>query len=145
MPDSSLSRRAVMGGAAGAAGAAALGVPALAPGLGTPAAARTAGTALALNDTALALNDTMTTDAAWAAFLGTCDLVWTHVPTSFYQGAFLGNGGLGAAVDQTGTAKRITWRLGDTRPPDHPATGRTLFAHTRLPVGDLKLKTTADV
>jgi alpha-L-fucosidase 2 len=132
MPDSSLSRRVLIGGAAGAAGAAALGVPALV------AAAQTGAGALALNDT-------MTTDAAWAAFLGTADLVWTHVPTTFYQGAFLGNGGLGAAVYQTGSAKRLTWRLGDTRVRDHQGTGGTLFGNARLPVGDLTLNTSGDV
>src|SRR3989440_6725283 len=128
-------RRAVVGGAAGTAGALALGVPALI------AAAQAATT----HATTVSLNDTMTTDAAWASFLGTADLVWNHVPTDFYHGAFLGNGGLGAAMYQTGSAKRLTWRLGDSRVRDHQGTGGTLFGNARLPVGDLTLNTTGDV
>ncbi|OLB78140.1 MAG: hypothetical protein AUI14_14315 [Actinobacteria bacterium 13_2_20CM_2_71_6] len=68
-----------------------------------------------------------------------------RVPTSFYQGVFLGNGGLGAAVYQTGSAKRLTFRLGDNRVRDHQGTGGTLFGNARLPIGDLTLNTTGDV
>src|SRR2546423_15662395 len=131
MTGTPISRRAVVGGAAGTAGALALGVPALV------AAAQAA--------TTLSLNDTMTTDAAWASFLGTADLIWNQVPTDFYHGAFLGNGGLGAAVYQTGSAKRLTWRLGDSRVRDHQGTGGTNFGDARLPIGDLTLNTSGDV
>jgi alpha-L-fucosidase 2 len=124
-----VSRRVFIGGAAGAAGAVALGATAF------------TGTASA----ATGLTDTMSTDAAWSSFLGSLDLAWTHVPTTFYQGAFLGNGGLAAAVYQTGTAKRLTWRLGDSRVRDHQGTGGTLFGNARLPVGDLTLNTSGDV
>src|SRR5437763_363795 len=130
MTGTPISRRAVVGGAAGTAGALALGVPAL-------AAAEAA--------TTLSLNDTMTTDAAWASFLGTADLIWSQVPTDFYHGAFLGNGGLGAAVYQTGSAKRLTWRLGDSRVRDHQGTGGTNFGDARLPIGDLTLNTSGAV
>jgi alpha-L-fucosidase 2 len=125
-----LSRRALIGSAAGTAGAAAIGLEVLPAGAATRAAA---------------LTDTMTSDSAWSSFLGTSDPIWKHIPTSFYQGAFLGNGGLGAAVYQTGTKKRLTWRLGDTRVRDHQGTGGTLFGNARLPVGDLMLNTTGDV
>jgi alpha-L-fucosidase 2 len=137
MSESSLSRRALIGGAAGAAGAAAFvyeTFPAEAATAAVPAGAAPAG-----------LNDTMSTDAAWSAFLGTSDLVWSKVPTTFYQSAFLGNGGLAAAVYQTGSAKRLTWRLGDSRVRDHQGTGGTLFGNARLPVGDLTLNTSGDV
>src|SRR5438067_11809893 len=140
MSDSSLTRRALMGGAAAGAGAVALGASTFIADAATSAPAATPAPTAAGG-----LNDTMTTDAAWSAFLGTSDLVWTHVPTTFYQGAFLGNGGLGAAVYQTGSAKRLTWRLGDSRVRDHQGTGGTLFGNARLPVGDLTLNTTGDV
>src|SRR4051794_2798673 len=122
-----LSRRALIGSAAGTAGAAAIGLEVLPAGAATRAAA---------------LTDTMTSDSAWSSFLGTSAPIWKHIPPSFYQGAFLGNGGLGAAVYQTGTKKRLTWRLGDTRVRDHQGTGGTLFGNARLPVGDLMLTTT---
>src|SRR5256886_12954578 len=135
MTGTPISRRAVVGGAAGTAGALALGVPALV------AAAQAATT----HATTLSLNDTMTTDAAWASFLGTADLVWNRVPTDCYHGAFLGTGGLGAAVYQTGRAKRLAWRLGDSRVRDHQGTGGTNFGDARLPIGDLTLNTSGDV
>jgi alpha-L-fucosidase 2 len=138
MSGSPLSRRALIGGAAGVAGAAALAHEVW------PASAGTSAAAVAV-PAAAGLNDTMTSDAAWATFLGTSDMMWTHVPTTFYQGAFLGNGGLGAAVYQTGSAKRLTWRLGDSRVRDHQGTGGTLFGNARLPVGDLTFNTSGDV
>jgi len=128
-----ISRRVLIGSAAGAAGAAAIGLEVL--------------PAIAATHPAGSLTDTMTTDAAWSAFLGGSDLVWNRVPTNFYQGVFLGNGGLGTAVYQTGTAKRLTWRIGDTRVRDHQgaSAGGTLFGDARLPVGDLTLNTSGDV
>jgi alpha-L-fucosidase 2 len=134
MRDTPISRRTFVGGAAGAIGAAALGQE-----LWTAAPALAAGAA------APALDDTMTTPAAWAAFLGGLDPAWTRVPTTFYQGAFLGNGGLGAAAYQTGSAKRLTFRLGDSRVRDHQGTGGTTFGNARLPIGDLTLSTSGDV
>ena len=123
-----LSRRALLGGAlASAAGATALG------GYAAWAA------------TVPVLNDTMASDAAWYDFLGGLDPVWTAVPTDFYQGPFLGNGGLGATVYQTGTARRLSWKLGDSRVRDHQGTGGTLFGNARLPIGQLTLDTAGDV
>src|SRR5436189_4804626 len=91
------------------------------------------------------LDDTMDSDAAWGSYLGGLDPVWTHVPATFYQSAFLGNGGLGAAFYQTGSAKRLSLRLGDSRVRDHQDTGGTNFGNARLPVGDLTLNTSGDV
>jgi alpha-L-fucosidase 2 len=127
-----ISRRTLLGTALAGAGLTALG-GVEAWGQGDAAAA------------ALALDDTMTSDAAWYDFLGGLDPVWTAVPTSFYQGPFLGNGGLGAAVYQTGTAKRLSWKLGDSRVRDHQGTGGTLFGNARLPIGQLNLDTAGDV
>src|SRR2546430_224117 len=106
MTGTPISRRVLIGSAAGAAGVAAIGLEVL--------------PAIAATHPAGSLNDTMTSDSAWASFLGASDLVWNGVPTNFYQGAFLGNGGLAAAVYQTGSAKRHTPRVGDTPARDPP-------------------------
>src|SRR5690349_487303 len=132
-----ISRRALIGGAAAASGAAAL--------TGTQLiGAGTSGAAVTPAATPV-LDDTMDTDAAWSAYLGGLDPVWTKVPTTFYQAPFLGNGGLGTAVYQTGSAKRLAFRLGDSRVRDHQGTGGTLFGNARLPIGDLTLATSGDV
>jgi alpha-L-fucosidase 2 len=128
MTGTNISRRTLIGGAAAAAGAAPL------------AAVGMAGAA-----TTFALDDTMNTDAAWAAYLGGLDPVWTRIPTNFYQSAFVGNGGLAASLFQTGTAKRLSLRLGDSRVRDHQGTGGTNFGNARLPVGELLLNTSGDV
>ncbi|WP_394846026.1 hypothetical protein LZC95_01005 [Pendulispora brunnea] len=94
---------------------------------------------------AWSLQNTMNTDAAWSEYLGGLDPVWASVPTSFYQAPFLGNGGLGASVYQTGTAKRLSFKLGDNRVRDHQGTGGTLFGNARLPIGELVLDTAGDV
>jgi alpha-L-fucosidase 2 len=131
-PGTHISRRALIGGTAGAVGAAALGYEAL-----------TAGDAGAA--TTFALDDTMTTGSAWSSFLGAFDPVWKSVPTTFYQSPFLGNGGLGASVYQTGTAKRLSFKLGDSRVRDHQGGTDTLFKNARLPIGELMLNTSGDV
>src|SRR3954468_17736681 len=128
MPE--ISRRALIGGAAAAAAAAPLVTL-----TGTDAVAATAP----------ALDDTMDNDAAGASYLGGLDPVWTRVPTNFYQSAFLGNGGLAASLMQTGSAKRLSLRLGDSRVRDHQGTGGTNFGNARLPVGELMLNTSGDV
>ncbi|GAA0606720.1 hypothetical protein GCM10010174_24720 [Kutzneria viridogrisea] len=118
-----ISRRTLLAGAAGLAGSLAFPMPPSPPGL----------------------EDTMAADPAWAAYLGDLDPVWRKVPTSFYQAPFLGNGGLGAAVYQTGSAKRLAFKLGDSRVRDHQGTGGTNFGNARLPVGELTLSTAGDL
>ncbi|MGW8955503.1 glycosyl hydrolase family 95 catalytic domain-containing protein [Streptomyces sp. NPDC055709] len=90
---------------------------------------------------ALALDDTVD----WKKFLGESSMVWATVPTTLYQAPFLGNGGLGAAVYQTGSAKRLDFELGDSRVRDHQGTGGTLFGNARLRIGKLTLNTAGDV
>ncbi|WP_370947315.1 glycoside hydrolase family 95-like protein [Amycolatopsis sp. cg5] len=106
-------------------------------------AAALAGTAF-LPPMASANAPAITDKVDWARYLGALDPVWKSVPTTFYQGPFLGNGGLGAAVYQAGD-KRLSFKLGDSRVRDHQGTGGTLFGTARLPIGTLTLKTTGDV
>jgi hypothetical protein len=137
-PGPALSRRALLGGAAAGALGAAL------PLTATPAMGQTAAPAAATDAPALALNDTMATAKAWTDFLGGLDLVWARVPATFYEGPFLGNGGLGAAVyRRSGT--RLSFTLGDSRVRDHQSAGGTNFGRARLPVGYLTLDTAGDV
>ncbi|WP_222598511.1 glycosyl hydrolase family 95 catalytic domain-containing protein [Lentzea tibetensis] len=65
------------------------------------------------------------------------------MPTTFYQGPFLGNGGLGAAVYRI--SNKLAFKLGDTRVRDHQGTGGTNFGNARLPIGHLTLNTTGNV
>src|SRR6266536_303402 len=135
MTGTPVSRRALIGGAAGAAGTAALVGHQVWP----------AGAAVNAPAAAPVLDDTMGSAAAWTSYLGGMDPVWTRAPTNFYQSAFLGTGGLAASFYQTGTAKRLSLRLGDSRVRDHQNTGGTNFGNARLPIGDLVFNTAGDV
>src|SRR5262249_12871876 len=51
----------------------------------------------------------------WPAFFARHDLVWTALPTGWSDGAFIGNGLVGAMVSRDGaTANAIRWRIGRT-------------------------------
>ncbi|SDI07353.1 alpha-L-fucosidase 2 [Actinokineospora alba] len=91
------------------------------------------------------LDDRLAAGTGWRDFLGSLDLVWQSVPTSFYQGPFLGNGGLGVSVYQRSGANRLAFVLGDSRVRDHQAPGGPLWGGARLPVGYLTLQTTGAV
>lgn len=79
----------------------------------------------------------------WAGFLAGLDLRWTRVPRTFYEGPFLGNGGLGAAFYQVGD--RLAFTLGDSRVRDHQGLDSSTFGDARLRIGRLELVTTGEV
>ncbi len=135
---SPVSRRAFLGGAA--AGALSAALPST---LATASPAETATAAVAA--AALVLRDTMTGAGAWDEFLGGLDLVWSRAPANFYEGPFLGNGGLGAAVYRRDSSTRLSFTLGDSRVRDHQSAGGTNFGRARLPIGYLTLNTAGDV
>ncbi|MGH3858223.1 hypothetical protein [Actinokineospora sp.] len=65
------------------------------------------------------VDDRLAAGTGWRDFLGALDLVWQSVPTSFYQGPFLGNGGMGMSVYLRSGANRLAFVLGDSRVRDH--------------------------
>jgi alpha-L-fucosidase 2 len=81
----------------------------------------------------------------WPAFLGQQDLVWKRLPTKWAEGAFLGNGLLGAmvfadtAVDQDKRA--LVFQLGRTDVTDHQKGREPILARPRLPIGRLEIET----
>ncbi|WP_436496343.1 glycosyl hydrolase family 95 catalytic domain-containing protein [Actinokineospora sp. HUAS TT18] len=90
------------------------------------------------------IDDRLAAGTGWRDFLGSLDLVWQSVPTGFYQGPFLGNGGLGASIYQRSGTNRLAFVLGDSRVRDHQA-GDALWGRARLPIGYLTLQTTGTV
>lgn len=87
----------------------------------------------------------MRSEREWAAFLAASDLRWKSLPANFYEGPFLGNGALGAAVYRHPSRARLTFVLGDSRVRDHQDAGGALFGHSRLRIGYLTLETAGDV
>ncbi|MGW0886181.1 glycosyl hydrolase family 95 catalytic domain-containing protein [Streptomyces sp. NPDC002671] len=90
------------------------------------------------------LDDRLSAGTGWRDFLGGLDMVFESIPTSFYQGPFLGNGGMGASVYQRSGTNRLAFVLGDTRVRDHQG-GDPLWGNSRLQIGYLTLQTTGTV
>lgn len=72
----------------------------------------------------------------WPTFLAQHDMVWERLPDQWGAGAFMGNGLLGANVYTLEDGQTLRWHVGRT-----DVTYRT----SRLPVGDLVLRTTGAI
>src|SRR5271156_2811299 len=66
----------------------------------------------------------------WPAFMAKQDLIWTKMPTQWTDGAFLGNGQLGAMIF-AGEGNSLRWHIGRSD---------VIYGGNRIPVGDLLLK-----
>ncbi|MFC9504237.1 Tat pathway signal sequence domain protein [Streptomyces sp. NPDC057002] len=85
------------------------------------------------------LRDTMTTDGAWATFLRGQDLLWTRLPTRWYEGPFLGDGLLGSMIYREPDANRVRFTVQHGRVQDHRPEFGSGWGTCRLPVGHLTL------
>ncbi|MFB6935352.1 Tat pathway signal sequence domain protein [Streptomyces sp. HUAS 31] len=85
------------------------------------------------------LRNTMTGDDAWAGFLRGQDLLWTRLPTRWYEGPFLGDGLLGSMIYQEPEAGRIRFTVQHGRVQDHRPRFGSGWGTCRLPVGHLTL------
>lgn len=139
--NSPLRRRAVIGTALGGAAAAALPATAHA-GPQQSSAARSAEAAPSTTSAKRPwkLRDTMTSDRAWADFLRGQDLLWSRLPTRWYEGPFLGDGLLGSMVYQEPDANRIRFTVQHGRVQDHRPEFGSGWGTCRLPVGHLTLE-----
>src|SRR4051812_25576123 len=76
----------------------------------------------------------------WPKFLARHDLVWTRLPEKWEEGAFLGNGMMGAVA--YGVAKdALGWELGRSDVTERRPAGHPMRARGRLPIGRLELQT----
>ncbi|GAA2589496.1 hypothetical protein GCM10010304_37210 [Streptomyces roseoviolaceus] len=132
---SQVARRAVLGTALSGAAAAALPGTAHAeePGRTVPSAADEGGSR------PWRLRDTMTTDGAWETFLRGQDLLWTRLPTRWYEGPFLGDGLLGSMIYREPEANHIRFTVQHGRVQDHRPEFGSGWGTCRLPVGHLTL------
>jgi alpha-L-fucosidase 2 len=122
---SKVARRAVLGTALGGAAVAAL------PGTAHAGDGR--------RGSPWRLRNTMTGDGAWSGFLRGQDLLWTRLPTRWYEGPFLGDGLLGSMVYQEPGANRIRLTVQHGRVQDHRPQFGSGWGTCRLPVGHLTL------
>ena len=77
----------------------------------------------------------------WKSFLSKQDLIWNRIPNDYFEGAFVGNGLLGAMLfkdDQEPNALRV--EIGRTDVYDHRTAAASAYETSRLPIGQLLLK-----
>jgi alpha-L-fucosidase 2 len=67
----------------------------------------------------------------WPAFMARHDMVWNRLPKQWGEGAFLGNGLLGANVFTTDGGSALMWRMGRTD---------VVYRGNRIPIGEMVLK-----
>ncbi|WP_409474520.1 glycosyl hydrolase family 95 catalytic domain-containing protein [Streptomyces sp. HC307] len=133
-------RRAVLGTALGGAAAAALPGTAHAEQRADPAQFGGADSVAGDDRRPWRLRDTMSTDGAWGAFLRGQDLLWTRMPSRWYEGPFLGDGLLGSMVYQEPGINQIRFTVQHGRVQDHRPEFGSGWGTCRLPVGHLTLE-----
>ncbi len=120
-----ITRRAVLGSAAGAAAAGATG--------GMLAGALPAAGA--------APDDGWVADRVdWPAFLAGADLIWKRMPKTWFEGPFLGNGFLGSGIYAEPGANAVRFNVQHSQVQDHRPQFGSLFGLARLPIGYLTLE-----
>jgi hypothetical protein len=76
----------------------------------------------------------------WPEFMAQHDLVWDRLPKDYYEGAFVGNGLLGAIIFRDNIATNsMRFEIGRTDLYDHRDTGSAMYERCRLPIGQALL------
>jgi len=88
----------------------------------------------------------VTVDIDWASFLARHDLVWTRLPTEWYEAPFLGNGLLGTQIRRkSDTSIRFDIGRSDVQERRPLSEGGAIFARSRLPIGHFSLDTAGKI
>ena len=76
----------------------------------------------------------------WPKFMAQQDLVWERLPAEYYEGAFVGNGLLGAIIFRDNRqTNSLRFEIGRTDIYDHREGGQAAYERSRLPIGQLLL------
>lgn len=83
----------------------------------------------------------------WRTVLDDADLVWQRMPTTWYEGPFLGNGFLGSGIyaepdgsQEDGTCTAVRFNVQHSEVQDHRPEFGSLFGLARLPIGHFTLE-----
>src|SRR5688500_1906982 len=76
----------------------------------------------------------------WPGFLAGADLIWNRLPTTWYEGPFLGNGFLGSGIYAEPGANAVRFTVQHSEVQDHRPQFGSLFGLARLPIGHLTLR-----
>lgn len=90
------------------------------------------------NLTTFSRAETLTDSVNWPEFLARHDLTWTALPAAWHEGAFIGNGLLGAMIYSDKNAP-LRWDIGRSDVTDHRPGSNACFDKARLPIGHFVL------
>ncbi|WP_405534804.1 Tat pathway signal sequence domain protein [Streptomyces sp. NBC_00075] len=78
----------------------------------------------------------------WHTVLDDADLVWQRMPTTWYEGPYLGNGFLGSGIyaDPDSPTKAVRFNVQHSEVQDHRPEFGSLFGLARLPIGYFTLE-----
>ncbi|WP_428951545.1 glycosyl hydrolase family 95 catalytic domain-containing protein [Streptomyces sp. cg35] len=77
---------------------------------------------------------------AWRDVLDDADLVWRKMPTTWYEGPYLGNGLLGSGIYQEPGRNAVRFNVQHSEVQDHRPEFGSLFGLARLPIGHFTLE-----
>ncbi|MFC8824636.1 Tat pathway signal sequence domain protein [Streptomyces sp. NPDC057137] len=77
---------------------------------------------------------------SWRAVLDDADPVWRAMPTTWFEGPFLGNGFLGSGIYAEPGANAVRFTVQHSEVQDHRPEFGSLFGLARLPVGHFTLE-----
>lgn len=86
-------------------------------------------------------------DDSWRTVLDDADLLWQKLPTTWYEGPYLGNGRLGSGIyaEPGATATAVRFNVQHSEVQDHRAEFGSLFGLARLPIGHFTLEPTGTI
>lgn len=78
----------------------------------------------------------------WRTVLDDADLVWQRMPTTWYEGPFLGNGFLGSGIyaEPGAESRAVRFDVQHSEVQDHRPEFGSLFGLARLPIGHFTLE-----
>ena len=77
---------------------------------------------------------------SWKDFIGSSDLIWKKMPTTWFDGPYLGNGFLGSGIYAEPNANAIRFNVQHSQVQDHRPEFGALFGLARLPIGYFTLE-----
>ncbi|MET7545918.1 glycoside hydrolase family 95-like protein [Streptomyces sp. NPDC005479] len=81
-------------------------------------------------------------DDSWRTVLDDADLLWQKLPTTWYEGPYLGNGRLGSGIyaEPGATTTAVRFNVQHSEVQDHRPEFGSLFGLARLPIGHFTLE-----
>lgn len=81
----------------------------------------------------------------WQAFMAKQDMVWTKLPTTWYEAPFMGNGSMGTYICREPGKNAIRVDVGNSMVHDRRASGMSIYKRCRLMIGHFLLEPVGEI